>query len=85
MVGAETRSEGMNERLETRDGICWQFLILAANVSLGAAWLLKGIRVYHARPLSAVEGKRNVYVLEMVYRKQQLKTRECGRQDNCKV
>lgn len=59
MVGAEARSEeGMNGRLEGRDGICWQFLIMAANVSIGVAWLLTGIRVYHTRLLSAVEDKR---------------------------
>lgn len=38
MVGAEARSEeGMNGRLEGRDGICWQFLIMAANVSIEVA------------------------------------------------
>ena len=38
MVVAEARSEeGMNGRLEGRDGICWQFLIMAANVSIEVA------------------------------------------------
>lgn len=53
MVGAETRrSEVAEWRLEKSEtAYAWQFLILAAKCESGAAWLLKGIRVYHAENL----------------------------------